>query len=85
MKIGDLAILRFADEQAEMFYSVFSIEYAPNDVILIEDINTLLDGELVAYLSTHTGKRDWLRTEDFIKTFKIITTENNNDKDTTDT
>ena len=46
-----------------------------------EDINALYDGELVMYISTHTGNRDWLRTDDFNRTFKIITTEEKDEQE----
>jgi hypothetical protein len=72
MKVGDLAILCFTCEEAEMFYSIFTIDYVRNDVVVIESIDDSHDGKLVMYLSTHTGKRDWLRMEDFKRTFKII-------------
>tara|TARA_R110000765_G_scaffold191396_1_gene296678 strand:+ start:267 stop:527 length:261 start_codon:yes stop_codon:yes gene_type:complete len=80
MKIGDLAIMRFENEEARALYTTFAITYTPNDVVMIEDINALYDGELVMYISTHTGNRDWLRTDDFLRTFKIITTTKEKDE-----
>ena len=80
MKIGDLAIMRFANEQARALYTTFALTYTPNDVVIIEDINELYDGELGGYISTHTGNRDWLRTDDFLKTFKIIATTEDKDE-----
>jgi len=80
MKIGDLAIMRFADENAKTLYTLFATTYTPNDVVMIEDISELYDGELVVYVSTHTGYRDWQRTDDFLRTFKIITTTKEKDE-----
>ena len=82
MKIGDLAILHFADAEAEMFHLIFTRVSAPNDVVIIEEIadKGLYGDEIVMYMSTHTGHRDWLRTEDFRRTFKIITTNEEKDE-----
>ena len=80
MKIGDLAIMRFESEEARALYTTFALTYTPNDVVIIEDISELYDGELVMYMSTHTGNRDWLRTDDFLKTFKIIATTEDKDE-----
>ena len=81
MKIGDLAIMRFDNEEARALYITFALTYTPNDVVMIEDISELYDGELVMYMSTHTGNRDWLRTDDFHRTFKIITTEEKDEQE----
>ena len=73
--------MRFEDELARALYTTFATIYTPNDVVMIEDINALYDGELVMYISTHTGNRDWLRTDDFNRTFKIITTEEKDEQE----
>ena len=74
MQIGDLAMLR-ADRSD--FYNSTSIRPTPNDVVLIEDFS-FFDGEIVVYVSTHTGVRDWMRADNFARTFKIIITNKKN-------
>jgi len=76
MQIGDLAMLR-ADRSD--FYNATSIRPTPNDVVLIEAIESY-DGEIVVYVSTHTGVRDWMRADNFARTFKIIITNKENDE-----
>jgi hypothetical protein len=78
MQIGDLAMLRA--DRSDQHYNAISIRPTPNDVVLIEDFSDLYGREIIVYISTHTGVRDWMRVDTFMRTFKTITTNKENNE-----
>ncbi len=77
MKIGELWFLREPND-SWLLYHLLTTNPVDKDVVVVVSTEPYDDDVLVTYMSTITGEKDFMRREDFERTF--IKTEELNEK-----